>query len=144
MDVIGGAYPRLSRALDEVKPSSPAQFFGLARLQMHRALLDHVRKFDGTGQSPKPRTVPKPESDGSTDLTPGVSDTRQRDLLLDLLAAMDELPDNQATTTWLKLAGYTHREIAEVLGVHHDTVDTYWSKACVTLAKKLAPFIERK
>ena len=61
--------------------------------------------------------------------------------MIDLVEAIEGLPDKQAETAWLKLTGYTHREIAGFLGVHHDTVDNYWSQACVKLSKYLAPFM---
>jgi len=141
-EVVNEAFPKISRAIDDVKPSSVPQFLGLARLQMHRVLLDKVRALQRhdnvlpTGQQQSDR-----ENEISVE---GVSpdDERQRMLVLDLLESVEKLNERQAETVWFKLAGYTHKEIGEFLGVHHDTVDTYWNNACVKLAKTLAPFME--
>ena len=173
-DVLGEAYPRLARALDEVKPTSPVKFFGLARLQMQRVLLDRIRVIGGGSDNSKslrdtddsrdenkapgdndnsadkrrPRVIPfsqwHSQGNGSSLAREpsGADEERLIDLMLDLVATIESLPDKQADTAWLKLTGLTHREIAEVLGVHHDTVDVYWSNACVKLSKYLAPFME--
>jgi RNA polymerase sigma factor (sigma-70 family) len=142
MEVVSEAYPRISKALDDVKPGSVGQFFGLARLQMHRVLLDKVRTLKNPhgvvparGQDTEGQSVAAIE--GVTD-----DDERQRMLVIDLLESLGKLPERQAETVWFKLAGHTHREIGEFLGVHHDTVDTYWNNACVKLARSLAPFMD--
>ena len=129
-DVLNTAIPRLMRAVDVVKPSTPKEFFGLAWLQMQRELLDIVR-----GMS----KVEGDKSAGSERVSPGTGD--QIDLVIDLMEAINNLPDRQRETTWLKLGGNTHREIADFLGVHHDTVDDYWKEARKKLAKLLAPFV---
>ncbi len=41
-ELIAEAYPRFSKAIDDAKPASVRDSFGLARLQMQRALLDIV------------------------------------------------------------------------------------------------------
>ena len=139
-DLFGEAYPRLSKALDDVRPTSVPQFFGLARLQIERVLLDTVRK--------KPRPIAfsqrQPNSDATSEAI-DVADPKGEDsgLIIDLVEAIAKLPDKQAETVWLKLAGHTHREIGELLGVHPDTVDVYWQKAAIKLARHLAPFIDR-
>ncbi len=136
-DVLSEVYPRLARALDDVKPTLPLKLFGLARLQMQRVPLDCVRAISGGGVEPSPKVTPLfPAHEPS-----GGDEKRLIDLMLDLVAAIESLSDKQAETAWLKLAGFTHREIAEFLGVHHDTVDVYWSKACVPLSKHLAAFM---
>lgn len=137
-EVFNEAYPRLSKALDDIKPTSPQQFFGLARLQMQRVLLDQSRK--------RARPMPFSGSDnGHRNETPvDVADksrSASQDLLIDLVDAIASLPEKEADTVWYKLAGYTHREIAEMVGVHGDTIDRYWAKACVKLARQLAPFM---
>ena len=146
-DVLGEAYPRLARALDDVKPTSPVMFFGLVRLQMKRVLLDRVRVIDGVGENRKPEVtsvsqLPSQGDGKSPALEPSsADDERLRILMLDMVDAIESLPERQAETAWLKQTGFTHREIADFLGVHHDTVDTYWSQAIVTLQRFLAPFM---
>lgn len=146
-EIISEAYPRLQRAIQDIKPASPAQFFGLARLQMQRVLQDRARAIPGAALANKPSTIPLsqiPIEDPPAPGAKGPGKQDHNDLMLDLVQTIGALPEVQAETTWLKLAGYTHREIAEFLGVHHDTVDVYWSKACVKLAKKLSPYLISK
>ena len=146
-EVLNEAYPRVAQALDDVKPTSPVMFFGLVRLQMKRVLLDRVRVIDGVGENRKPEVtsfsqLPSQGDGNSPAFEPiGADDERLRALMIDLVDAIESLPEKQAETAWLKLTGYTHREIAGFLGVHHDTVDTYWSQAIVRLSKFLAPFM---
>lgn len=139
-DLFGEAYPRLSKALDDVRPTSVPQFFGLARLQFERVLLDTVRK--------KPRTVPFSQLPPNSSCSSQAIDVKDAqggdgDLIIDLVEAISKLPEKQAETVWLKLAGHTHREIGELLGVHHDTIDGYWQKAAIKLVRHLAPFMPR-
>lgn len=146
-DVLNEAYPRLAKALDDVKPSSPVQFFGLARLQMQRALLDRVRANEGREGEAKPRPrafsqknlrADEPEHPHDVASPDG---SRHRELMIDLLDAIARLPEKEAETVWLKLAGYTHAEIGEIGGLSKDRVDGLWNKACIKLAKPLAPFL---
>ncbi len=140
-ELISEAYPRISKAIDDVKPASVPQFLGLARLQMQRVLLDLVR-----AKRPTPLSLSEGRTDSETGpIEPAVSanEDRQRVLVLDLLDAVSKLPDNEADTVWGKLAGYTHSEIGQMLDVHKDTVDRYWNKVVVKLRKTLAPFIDR-
>lgn len=144
-DVFGEAYPRLAKALDDVRPASPAEFFGLARLQFHRALLDRVRSLEGRDvkRGPRPQSLSGPGNDDGPQIdVPDPDDERHRQLMLDLVEAVGKLPDNEGQTVWLKLAGHTHKEIGELLGVHKDTIDRYWNKACVKLVKPLSPFMD--
>lgn len=131
LDVVHEAFPKISKAIHDVKPKSVDQFLGLARLQMQRILLDKVRTLNSRPPvgSVQPNEIAGKESG------------EHQTLLLDLLDSIAQLPERQAETVWLKLAGHTHREIGAFLKIHHDTVDTYWAAACVKLARKLAPFI---
>ena len=142
-EVLGEAYPRLDKALDDVRPTSVHQFLGLARLQMQRALLDRVRKIDGRGTD-RPHVKPlSPDTDTGRGLD--VADTddggRQRILVLDLLDALEKLPEKPAEVVWYRLEGYTFPEIGELMSVHKDTAERYWDQACVKLGQRLAPFM---
>jgi RNA polymerase sigma factor (sigma-70 family) len=148
IDVCNEAYPRIAKALDDVKPSSVPQFLGLARLQMHRALLDQLRAREGRdGQRPSTQPFSSSDSeDGRADLADVSNyrrEERHRELVLDLLDGLGKMPENEANVVWLKLSGYTHSEIGEIVGVHKDTIDRYWNKACVKLVRQLAPFMDQ-
>src|SRR4051812_9476461 len=53
--IFNEAYTRLHSSLDELKPATVRQFFGLAALEIRRTLLDIVRKLRGRGATPNPR-----------------------------------------------------------------------------------------
>ena len=147
-EVFNEAYPRIAKALDDVKPSSLPQFYGLVRLQMQRALLDQLRSREGRdGQRPRTQPFSSRESDDEQAIPQIASnhtqEERHRELVLDLLDAVGKMPPNEADVVWLKLSSYTHVEIGEIVGVHEDTIDRYWNKACVKLARQLAPFLDQ-
>lgn len=108
VEVLQEAYPRIAKALDDVKPASAQEFLGLARLQMQRTLLDKVRQIDGR-EGNRPRM--SPFSAGAVDSTSPAAD-------------------------------FADQDDVEQLGVHKDTIDRYWNKAMVKLARELAPFID--
>ena len=146
VEVFNAAYPRIAKALDDLKPESVPQFMALARLQMHRVLLDRVDALTGRGSTPRVRPQSLSgslgnERDRPIEIENPRDEEELRILMSDLLESIGQLPDNEAETVWLKLAGHTHVEIGELIGVHKDTVDRYWGKACVKLAKQLAPFL---
>ncbi len=146
VEVCNEAYPRIARALDELQPGSVPQFLGLARLQMQRVLLDRIRSLGGRdgNRGPRPQSLFNNDSEAGGEVREPADprdEEQHRLLMIDLLEGIGALPENEAETVWLKLAGHTHPEIADMLGVHKDTVDRYWGKACIKLAKRLEPFL---
>ena len=71
----------------------------------------------------------------------GADIERKKQMVIILIEAIGNLLVMDAETIWLKLAGNSRFEISEILGVHPDTADEYLSRACLKLAKPLAPFI---
>lgn len=134
--VLGEAYLKLHTALDEVRPTTVRQFFGLASLQMRRVLLDFVRAAK--------RRAPPPTGGDSREFDPpaGSADGATRtDLVSDLYEALDTLPDDlREVVLLLYFQGLTQAEAGELLGLHKDTVRERWAKARVILARKLAAF----
>ena len=133
--VVSEAYLKLHKALDEVRPTTVRQFFGLASLQMRRVLLDLVRAAKRGGKVANEDSGPF-DPPGSTDGGGGHSD-----LVTDLYAAIDTLDDDlKEVVMLLYFQGLTQAEAGELLGVHEDTVKRRWAKARVILAGKLAAF----
>lgn len=133
--VVSEAYLKLHKALDEVRPTTVRQFFGLASLQMRRVLLDLVRAARRGG---------KVVNEGSDQFDPPGStdggDSRS-DLVSDLYSAIDTLDDDlKEVVMLLYFQGLTQAEAGALLGVHEDTVKRRWAKARVILAGKLAAF----
>src|SRR5262249_41364810 len=129
---------------DDVKPTSVGQFLGLARLQMQRALLDRVRRVDGRGsERPQMQSLAPAGDEGrGLEIAGAAIDERQQMLVLDLLDALEHMPEKPADVVWYRLEGYTFPEIGEIMGVHKDTAERYWDQACVKLGKRLAPFMQ--
>ncbi|MBY0460950.1 MAG: sigma-70 family RNA polymerase sigma factor [Gemmataceae bacterium] len=132
--VVSEAYLKLHKALDEVRPTTVRQFFGLASLQMRRVLLDLVRATKRGG-----RVVH--EGSGQFETPDSADGPSQSDLVTDLYTAIDTLDDDlKEVVMLLYFQGLTQAEAGELLGVHEDTVKRRWAKARVILAGKLAAF----
>lgn len=135
--VVSEAYLKLHDALDEVRPTTVRQFFGLASLQMRRVLIDMVRasrrrggvENEGSGQFNPP--------DGSADGGDWAA------LVIDLYDAIDTLDVELKEVVMLHyFQGLAQAEVAAVLDVSEDTVKRRWAKAKIALAGKLAAFGE--
>lgn len=143
--VLNDAYLRLHSALDEVKPTSVRQFMGLAALELRRVLLDRVRKIQGRGKAPRPKSVALGGSDETSDgagFDLGADgDQSHAGTVIDLLAAIETLPEEEREVVDLKyFQGLTEAEAGRVLDVHEDTVKRRWAKARIRLAGKLDAF----
>jgi RNA polymerase sigma factor (sigma-70 family) len=147
LTVFNESFLRLGPALDELKPKTMQQFFSLAALQIHRVLLDLIRKLRGRGKDKRPKSLsldgPSPHGDGSP--TFDVEQTGSEDSILamvcDLLEAIRNLPEEaREVVELLFYQGLTQAEAAEVVGVHEDTVKRRWIRARMALAGKLAAF----
>jgi RNA polymerase sigma factor (TIGR02999 family) len=143
--VLHEAYLRLHAALDDVRPQTVRQFMGLAALAIRRVLLDHVRGLTGRGKDERPKKVslndPVPGGEGGFDLPGGGAAPDRQGLVLDLLEAVEKLPDDEREVVGLLFFhGCSQPEAGEILGVHEDTVKRRWSRARVQLAEQLAAF----
>ncbi len=148
--VFNESYKQLTKALDDVRPTTVRAFFGLAALQMRRVLLDLVRHGNRGGE-PRPVVTgglggPAESGDGGAiDVgkpDPGVSKAGARE---DILTALEKLPDDEREVVDLIFFNeLTQAEAAEVLGVHEDTVKRRWARARVKLATLLADYAPPK
>jgi RNA polymerase sigma-70 factor (ECF subfamily) len=145
--VLNQAYLRLHTSLDEVRPQTVRQFFGLAALQVRRVLLDAVRELRGgrAKKNPRPEVRPldggKPGEDGGHDPSDPRSGPAAKALDLDVLEAVDRLPDDEREVVdLLFFNGLTQREAAALLKVHEDTVKRRWASARVELAELLSAY----
>lgn len=147
--VLNDAYASLAASLSELKPRTVRQFMALATLEIRRCLLDRMRKIRGRGQTARRR--PQSLSTGGPDGDEAPTDVPVEDtgndrstLALDLLEAVEKLPDEERETVdLLFFHGCTQAEAAEVVGVSEDTVKRRWSRARIRLADLLAAFSER-
>jgi len=134
--VLNEAFLKLNRALDEVRPATVREFFALAALQMRRVLLDLAR---AAGRRIRPAGG---GTDGGFDQPdPGPGGQTHLDLMTDLDAAVDRLPDDLKEVVHLHYyQGLTYDEMAKVIAVHPDTVKRMIARAKVALQKHLSAF----
>ncbi len=135
-DVLQGALVRLHRALCEVKPETPAQFFGLAATQIRRELIDLVRQYYGVNGWGKRHQT------GGAEVVATTPDCKSGPASPDAWVAfhqsVEALPEKQKqVVNLLWYEGLTQREAAEVLGVSLSTLKRRWQAARLTLCAKL-------
>ena len=144
--VVNEAYPRLDKALADLKPGNVRQFLGLASLKMRQTLLDMVRRLTGRGEDERPDMVPLPGGEERGGDLPGRGDdlgVKARSL--DVLEAIDQLPEAQREVVeLLYFQGFTQAEAGEVLGVSEDTVKRRWAEARVALLTRLGAYKQAK
>jgi RNA polymerase sigma factor (sigma-70 family) len=171
-DVSQNAMLRLRRALDDVAPSTPAEFYGLAAEQIRRELLDMTRYYFGRGsqgppEAPSPETpsqAPKQDS-GKRAGRAGVMTPLGEDRSPDgagaqvgqlthnpsELAAWSEfheqvaqLPANERQIVdLLWYQELSQPEAADVLGVDVSTVKRRWRSARLQLHEKLSGWLPK-
>jgi RNA polymerase sigma-70 factor (ECF subfamily) len=131
-DVLQNALLRLLRALQEVRPNSVRDFFGLAAEQIRRELLDLARQFngrDGVGANHA--------SDGDRqDWPPAVEPRAATDDVHDLERwtafhqGVADLPDQEREVVALVFYhGWSQTQVAELLGLSVRTVQRRWRSA---------------
>lgn len=143
--IFNEAYLRLHSSLDELKPTTVRQFFGLAALEIRRTLLDVVRKIttrSKEGKRPRPTSIDAGGADGGRIDVPIEDEVQKRfDLTEALFAAIDTLPKElQEVVMLLHFQGMTQAEVAGLFGVHEDTVKRWWASARRQLADTLSAF----
>ena len=128
-DVLQNASLRLLRALQEVRPGSSAQFFGLAAKEIRRELLDLKRHYCGpegmgahhhTGGPDGPAREP-------VDPAPGPDELEE---WCEFHVQVERLPEEERAVVDLHFyQGLTKAEAAELLGVDVRTVQRRWNAA---------------
>lgn len=129
-EMLSAVAERLLKALREVRPETPRQFFGLANRHMRWELNDLARRLDERSRAVALRDdiALAPESSGS-----GLSPNAQR-----ILNAIDGLPDEEREVFELvRIQGLTHGEVAAVVGVSTKTIQRRLNRSLVLLAGTL-------
>ncbi len=135
-DIRQGAWMRLHRALGEVTPPTPRDFFQLAAAQVRRELIDLARRYAGPQGLRKNQETHDPEKGpGPTDLA--ADETHNPARLIDWSALHEQagrLPeDTKAAFDLIYYQGLTQAEAAEVLGVSERQLKRYWRDARLAL-----------
>lgn len=142
--LVAEAYLRLNRSLEDLKPETVRQFFGLAALQMRRHLLDKLRAIHGRGEVQRPKV---------TSLTPGTTDGSAIEMgianfggptnwtTIDVLESLDKLDEKQRECLVMQhWYGFTHQEIASLMGVSTKTVQRTTNLAFIQLNELLKSY----
>ena len=142
-DVLQNALLRLYRALDQVAPLTPRDYFRLATLQIRRELIDLVRHYYGAeGQGACHATnAETPEKSGgvaSYDKVDGTHDPGRLAMWCEFHQQVERLPEEEREV--YELIFYhelSQTEAAELLGVSARTVKRRYQAACLRLHEAL-------
>jgi RNA polymerase sigma-70 factor (ECF subfamily) len=137
-DVLQSALMRLLRSLEDVRPSTPKDFFALATLQIRRELIDLARHYFGP-QGKFRRHASHGRDDGAPP-EPADSAAEPSELAewCEFHKLIDELPTEEGEVVGLVYYhGMTQAEAAAVLGVNVRTVQRRWHAALVKLHRVL-------
>jgi len=142
-DVLQNALMRLLRALEEVRPTSVREFFGLAAMQMRRELLDLARHYLGP-QGAAAHHASWPPRAGSSNTKSEFAPPDRVESVEDLEQwcafheAVEALPAEQREVISLVFYhGWTQADIAVLFQVSERTVRRYWRNACLTMTSAL-------
>jgi len=134
-DLLQNSLIRLHRSLNEVRPESPRQFYGLATTHLRRELIDLARKHFGA------------EGVGANHLTDGgiAADIEPTDAEPESIEAwakfheqVEALSDTEReVVNLLWYEEMTQPEAAEVLGISLATVKRRWQSARIRLSESL-------
>ena len=138
-DVAQEATVRLLKALDDVRPTTAAAYFGLFALQLRRELVNRHRAAYGplgrfrlyaspTGEDRRPPEFP---CDGDDDPAGGFDPAAVRDAVAALPAQLRQIVDLRF------YAGLTEGQAGEALGESRRTISRRWAAAKVRLAERL-------
>lgn len=145
--LVAEAYLRINRSLDELCPESVRQFLALSALQMRRHLLDKLRRIHGRGAQSRPRVASidgnHPSSDDAVIEIPE-SENLPTWTAIDILEALDELDERERECLVMQhWYGFTHQEIADLIGISTKTVQRSCNLAFIKLNETLKSYGER-
>jgi RNA polymerase sigma-70 factor (ECF subfamily) len=137
-DVLQNAALRLYRSLQEIRPTTVAEFFGLAAAQVRRTLVDLVRHHYGRDVSrPQPVTRQGAEDD-RLEAAPAAGDSGSLESWVAFHEQVQALPaEEREIVDLLFYAGRSQAEAAEILGVSERTVKRRWQSARIALHEAL-------
>ncbi|MCI0458586.1 MAG: sigma-70 family RNA polymerase sigma factor [Gemmataceae bacterium] len=144
-DVLQNALLRLLRALQEVRPASMRDFFGLAATQMRRELLDLARHYqgpEGLGAHHISRHLEPPSAADSQAPVAEPADRAEADADLELWSAfhqaVEQLPaEEREVVSLVFYHGLTQAEVAALSGVAERTIRRRWRSASLKLQDAL-------
>jgi len=135
--LVAEAYLRLNRSLTDLQPETVRQFFGLAALQMRRHLLDKLRAIHGRGEVKRPKVTsldPVGNQDSAIHIAFADTETTPLWTSIDILESLEKLDERQRECLVMQhWYGFTHQEIASLMGVSTKTVQRLSNLAFIQL-----------
>lgn len=148
-DVFCEAVTKLHRSLEQVRPESPRQFYGLAATQIRRVLIDMARRYygpEGLGANHETTGV---RPDGKKNPRHERAETHGEPASLiewsEFHEQVEALPEEEREVfNLLWYEGLTQQEAARVLGISQRTLTRRWQDARFRLheARKGEPLPE--
>lgn len=141
-DILQGAVQRLIRALRDVKPPTPRDFFNLSTAIIRRELIDLQRAYYGPRGRARRHATPRPDSTTRAHMSvrhdPGgdSDDPHRLAELSEFHQRVEQLPDDENeifSLIWYQ--GLSREQAAEVLGVSVRTVGRRWREARLRLGE---------
>jgi RNA polymerase sigma factor (sigma-70 family) len=143
-DICQNASVRLWKALKATRPTTPAEFYRLAALQIRRELIDQVRRYFGP-EGMGANNASNAEEDASGSTPPQNYDHAQTTLDPAKLSRWAEfhervamLPEDERSVfdlVWYQ--GLPQAEAADVLGISERTLKRRWLAARLSLGRAL-------
>lgn len=130
-EMLSAVVERLLKAMREVHPETPRQFFALANRHMRWELNDLARRLDQQTQAfgLYEDAVPAPQTSGSM-LGPDA---------IRMLEAIEKLPDEEREVFELvRIQSFTQSEVAELIGVSPKTVQRRLNRGLLILSEQLS------
>lgn len=135
-DVLQDSTLRLLRTLQQLRPTSIREFYGLASLHIRRELLDLARHYGGPqGLGANHASLPP----GSSNQVAGINAKAEQpeddlELWCSFHKSIEELPDDEREVVSLVFYhGWDQARIAELLQVSVRTIRRRWQSACIHL-----------
>jgi len=136
-DVLQNSLLRLIRSLEQIKPTSVREFYGLASLQIRRELLDlgrsHRTRPEYLLEEPhtahdRYRRLDRAEATDVSDLERWTAFHEAVEMLVG---------EEREVISLVFYHGKTQNEVAEIFRVHERTVRRWWQSACLKIARSV-------
>jgi RNA polymerase sigma-70 factor (ECF subfamily) len=134
-DVLQNALLRLLRAVEDVRPATARDFYGLASLQIRRELIDLSRRYFG------PHGVGRNHVSAAAALADPLDTTLEPQQLAQWSEVHERIgqlpPEEREVVDLVYYQGLTQADAAAVLGVSSRTVLRRWQSALIRLHRGL-------
>lgn len=143
-DVLQNALMRLLRSLQEIRPASTRDFFGLAAEHIRRELIDLTRHYQAERRLASQPITPigqgLADSSSASDWEPPAKtdDNLELERWCAFHEAVEKLPVEEREVVGLVFYhGWTQLEVADLFQVNERTIRRRWQSACLKMQELL-------